>query len=97
VGGHWWLVDPDGKPFFAVGTDHVNYQAHFCEKLGYAPYHRHVEAKFGTEEAWATNAIARLKAWGFNELPAGHSLSLRHRGLPHILFGSLGTTFARRE
>jgi hypothetical protein len=97
VDGRWWLVDPDGKPFFAVGTDHVNYQAHFCEKLGYAPYHRNVEAKFGSEEAWATNAIARLQAWGFNELPAGHSLSLRHRGLPHILFGSLGTTFARRE
>lgn len=97
VAGRWWLVDPDGKPFFAVGTDHVNYQAHFCEKLGYAPYHRNVEAKFGSEEAWATNAIARLKTWGFNELPAGHSLSLRHRGLPHILFGSLGTTFARRE
>jgi len=97
VDGRWWLVDPEGKPFFAVGTDHVNYHAHFCEKLGYAPYHRNVEAKFGSEEAWATNAIERLKAWGFNELPAGHSPSLRHRGLPHILFGSLGTSFAPRE
>jgi len=97
VDGRWWLVDPDGKPFFAVGTDHVNYQVHFCEKLGYAPYHRQVEAEFGSEDAWATNAIERLKAWGFNELPAGHSPSLRHRGLPHILFGSLGTSFAKRE
>ena len=97
VDGRWWLVDPEGKPFFAVGTDHVNYQAHFCEKLGYAPYHRNVEAKFGSEEAWAANTIERLKAWGFNELPAGHSPSLRHRGLPHMLFGSLGTSFARRE
>ncbi len=95
--GRWWLVDPDGKPFFAVGTDHVSYQAHWCEKLGYAPYHKNVEARFGSEEAWATNAIARLKAWGFNELPAGHSISLRHRGLPHILFASLGSGFARRE
>ena len=85
VDGRWWLVDPEGKPFFAVGTDHVNYHAHFCEKLGYAPYNRNVQAKFGSEEAWATNTIERLKAWGFNELPAGHSPSLRHRGLPHIL------------
>lgn len=95
--GRWWLVDPEGKPFFAVGTDHVNYNAHFCEKLGYAPYHRNVQAKFGSEEAWAVSAIARLKAWGFNELPAGHSPALRHRGLPHILFASLGSSFARRE
>jgi hypothetical protein len=97
VDGRWWLVDPEGKPFFAVGTDHVNYHAHFCEKLGYAPYSRNVQAKFGSEEAWATNAIERLKAWGFNELPAGHSPSLRHRGLPHIQFASLGTSFARRQ
>ena len=97
VDGRWWLVDPEGKPFFAVGTDHVNYHAHFCEKLGYAPYNRNVEAKFGSEEAWATNTIERLKAWGFNELPAGHSPSLRHRGLPHILFASLGSSFAPRE
>lgn len=97
VDGRWWLVDPEGKPFFAVGTDHVNYQVHFCEKLGYAPYHRNVESKFGNEEAWAESAIDRLKAWGFNELPAGHSPSLRHRGLPHMLFASLGANFARRE
>ena len=97
VDGRWWLVDPEGKPFFAVGTDHVSYYAHFCEKLGYAPYHRNVQAKFGSEEAWAASAIERLKAWGFNELPAGHSPSLRHHGLPHILFASLGSSFARHE
>jgi hypothetical protein len=93
----WWLVDPEGKPFFDVGTDHVNYRAHWCESLGYAPYHRNVAAKFGSEEAWAASAIERLKAWGFNTLPAGHSPSLRHRGLAHILFASFGTSFAKRE
>jgi len=91
------LVDPEGKPFFDVGTDHVNYRAHWCESLGYAPYHRNVAAKFGSEEAWAASAIERLKAWGFNTLPAGHSPTLRHRGLPHILFASFGTSFAKRE
>ncbi len=97
VDGRWWLVDPEGKPFFGVGTDHVSYRGHWCEKLGYSPYLRNVQAKFGSEEAWGTNTIARLKAWGFNELPVGHSPSLRHRGLPHILFASLGSSFARRE
>jgi len=93
----WWLVDPEGKPFFDVGTDHVNYRAHWCEALGYAPYHRHVEKKFGSEEAWAASALERLRAWGFNTLPAGHSPILRHHGLPHILFASFGTSFAKRE
>ena len=95
--GRWWLADPEGKPFFDVGTDHVNYHAHWCEALGYAPYHRNAAAKFGGEEAWAASAIERLTAWGFNTLPAGHSPSLRHRGLPHILFASFGASFARRE
>jgi hypothetical protein len=95
--GRWWLVDPEGRPFFDVGTDHVNYRAHWCEALGYAPYHRNVAAKFGGEEAWAVSAIERLVAWGFNTLPAGHSPSLRHRGLPHILFASFGSSFAKRE
>jgi hypothetical protein len=93
----WWLLDPEGKPFFDVGTDHVNYQAHWCESLGYAPYHRNVAAKFGSEEAWAASTIQRLTAWGFNTLPAGHSPVLRHRGLPHILFASFGANFARHE
>ena len=93
----WWLVDPEGKPFFDVGTDHVNYRSHWCQSLGYAPYHRNVAAKFGNEDAWAASAIERLTTWGFNTLPAGHSPSVRHRGLPHILFASFGSSFARRE
>ncbi|MCY2992528.1 MAG: hypothetical protein NTY19_32300 [Planctomycetota bacterium] len=93
----WWLVDPEGKPFFDVGTDHVSYRGHWCEKLGYSPYQRNVAAKFGSEDAWAKSAIERLTAWGFNTLPAGHSPSLRHRGLAHLLFASFGASFARRE
>ena len=93
----WWLVDPEGKPFFDVGTDHVNYRGHWCEALGYSPYHRNVEAKFGGEEKWAASALERLTTWGFNTLPAGHALSLRHHGLPHILFASFGSSFAHRE
>jgi len=93
----WWLIDPEGKPFFAVGADHVSYAGHWCESLGYSPYQRNVAARFGTEEAWGINALNRLQKWGFNVLPAGHSVSLRHQGLPHILFASFGSHFARRE
>lgn len=95
--GRWWLLDPEGKPFFSVGADHASYRGHWCEKLGYSPYHRNVEAKYGSEEAWAAKTLERLKAWGFNTLPAGHSASLRRQGLAHILFASFGSSFARRE
>ena len=95
--GRWWLVDPEGKPFFAIGTDHINYRGHWCEALGYAPYNRNVAAKYACEAAWAEVTLDRLKRWGFNTLPAGHSVSLRHRGLAHIEFANVGASFARRE
>ena len=93
VAGRWWLIDPEGNSFYAVGTDHVNYNAHWCEKLGYAPYHRNVEKKFGAEEKWAASATDRLKQWHFNTLGAGCGPSTRHRGLPHTAFLSLGSGF----
>jgi hypothetical protein len=52
-----------------------------------------VARQFGSEAAWATNSLERLKSWGFNTLPAGHSESLRYQGPPHIEFLSLGTDF----
>lgn len=97
VDGRWWLADPEGKAFYDVGTDHCNYDAHWCEKLGYAPYHRNMVAKYGSADKWAESATARLKDWGFNVLAAGHHPSTEHRGLPHIDFASLGAGFARRE
>lgn len=93
IDGRWWVIDPNGDAFYVVGTDHVNYYAHWCEKLGYAPYSRNVQAKYGTEEKWAASAAERLKAWGFNTLGAGCSASVRYRGLAYTEFLSLGTGF----
>lgn len=93
-GGRDWLVDPNGRAFYWVGTDHVSYRGHWCEKLGYAPYARVAEKKYGTEEKWADAQIERLKSWGFNTLATGYSDSLKHRGLAHIVFLSFGSSFA---
>ncbi len=95
--GRWWFVTPAGQPFYLVGTDHVRFDGHWCEQLGYAPYGRVAKQIYGSEEAWATATVARLRAWGFNALTAGHSASLRHRGLPHLEFLSLGAWFAGSE
>jgi len=95
--GCWWLVDPDGRAFFDVGTDHCNYNAHWCQALGYAPYNRNMQAKFGSPEAWADSATSRLKQWNFTTVAAGHHPATRHHGLAHILFASFGSGFAKRD
>ena len=95
--GRWWLVDPEGRAFFDVGTDHCNYNAHWCQALGYAPYNRNMQAKFGSPEAWADSATSRLKKWNFTTLAAGHHPATRHHGLAHILFASMGSGFAKHD
>jgi hypothetical protein len=97
IRGRDWIIDPNGTLFYFVGTDHATYRGHWCEKLGYSPYARVAEKKYGNETAWAVANIARLKSWGFNTLATGNSPSLRHRGLPYIEFASFGTSFAARD
>lgn len=64
----WWFIDPRGVAMVDLGVDHVNYQAHWCEKLGYAPYHRNCEQRYGGEAGWAAHALERLQQWGFTSL-----------------------------
>ena len=90
----WWTIDPLGNAFFILGTDHANYGAHWCETLGYAPYHRKCEKLYGDETKWAESTLTRLKAWGFNSLGVNPSASLLHQNLPHPEFLSLGAEFA---
>lgn len=94
IGDTWWVIDPAGNAFFLIGTDHVNYNVHWCEKLGYAPYHKNIEAMYGSEERWAKRAVNRLVSWRFNCLAANNSPSTRHRGLPHMEFLGMGAGFA---
>jgi agarase len=92
-GGRWWMIDPRGHGFFNVGTDHVDFKVHWCEKLGYAPYHRNAKKRHGSEEKWAASTVARLKAWGFNALGTNSGRSVRYKGLPHTEFLGLGVGF----
>lgn len=92
--GKWWLTTPRGTRFYNLGVDHVNYRAHWCEKLGYAPYHRVVEKKYPSEDAWAQATIQRLGAWGFNTVGANPSRSVLHKAVAHMDFLGLGSDFA---
>ena len=94
IDGTWWLIDPKGCAFYGIGTDHARYTGHGCEKLGYAPYGRNMARKFPDEADWCVETAGRLKRWGFNTIAAGHSRSLRHRGLVHTEFISFGARFS---
>ncbi len=93
-GDTWWLVDPNGRRTLSIGTDHVKYEGHWCEALGFAPYHRSAVRRYGSAEAWAREATRRLRAWNFNALGAGNAPSARHRGLAHTEFLSFGAGFS---
>ncbi len=95
--GVWWLIDPEGKGFYVIGTDHANFKGHFCEKLGYAPYNSACTERYGAIEPWAETTVARLLKWGFNSLGWGHSPELRHRGLAHTEWLDLGTNYAKLD
>jgi hypothetical protein len=97
IGDTWWIVDPKGRGFYAVGTDHVNYHAHWCEELGYAPHHRNVERRYGSEANWAATVAERLRVWGFNFLPAGHSRHLRYTHFAHAEWLGAGRSFSDIE
>lgn len=95
IGGRWWLITPKGEAFYALGTDHANYNAHWCEKLAYAPYHRNCVAKYNdSQEAWAKSTGERLKSWNFNALGCGWSTGMKDQGLPRDEFISFGSGFS---
>jgi hypothetical protein len=65
----WWLVDPDGKPFFSLGvcefnqgTDKQNYDPNRPSYAGW----QHSDSP----ENWAAANVLRLKKWGFTTVGA---------------------------
>lgn len=62
-GDHWWLITPDGKPFFTMGLNHID-----SASLRY-PENIHIwqEKYGGSTLRWIKESVApHLKAWGFN-------------------------------
>ena len=89
--GRWWAIDPLGRGVVLLGVDHVTFNGHWCEKLGYCPHGRKNEKKYSGRPQWEEETLARLKAWGFNMLGAGCDPALKHRGLAHTVFLNIGS------
>jgi len=92
--GLWWVIDVNGNGFYIIGTDHANYNVHWCEKLGYAPYHKNMVEKYDNEEAWGKNTAERLRKWGFNSLGTNSSSTVRYKGLAYADTVGFGASFS---
>ena len=69
IGGRYYIIDPIGNPYFAVGVNTV------C--LGDSDNHKNYSLeKFGTAEEYYTQISAELKAMGINTAYGGESAEL---------------------
>jgi len=73
--GVWWLVTPQGHAFLSKGINNVSFRADDAPTLGYSPYQRAVQNKYGSQDAWAEAVVDRLRGWGFNTLGSWSSPS----------------------
>ncbi len=89
--GIWWLVTSDGGAFISKGINHVSFRADDAPKLGYSPYQRAVQDKYGSEDAWAQAVVNRLRDWGFNTLGSWSSPSTFGRNMPYTVNLNLAT------
>jgi len=68
--GVWWLITPDGHGFFSAGVAGVRPEGDYAPALGTYPYWDHVTARYGSDAAWATATLARLRDLHVNTLGA---------------------------
>ncbi len=80
----WWLVTPDGQPFYAKGIDHVSAAPDVDIQTGLCPYCEAIAAAYPNIDAWAGATVARLQSWGFNTLGAWSDTDLLH-GMPYTV------------
>ena len=85
--GRWWVIDPAGYGFVAIGVDHC--------RLEHNPgYKELMLAKHGTVEAWEEETIGRLKDWGFTLIGGACSSRLFHKGIAHTIFPWVGEPYS---
>jgi len=64
--GRWWLVTPEGHPFYSLGVNATGPRGEASQVDGRRPYEESVRALYPDMEAWADEATRRLRSWGLN-------------------------------
>ncbi len=69
--GRWWLVTPQGEPFYAAGIDTVSPVGDTDQVTGLCLYCQAIASEYPDDpdhSEWATATLAQLRSWGFNSL-----------------------------
>lgn len=74
--GRWWLVTPDGQPFYSIGVCSCQPNGSVDRTTGERPYRQTVLARYENDAAWATATADRLESWGFNTIGAWSDANL---------------------
>ena len=72
---HWWLITPDGAPFFTIGMNHID-----PASLRY-PENIHIwrDKYKGSTTKWLSESVApNLKQWGFNTVGWEQEVTVRN-------------------
>jgi len=85
--GRWWLLDPNGRPFYVKGVCGVNRAGTPGGRLAKdGPYAEVVDAKYGYPNdptAFVEATLDRLRSWGFNSLGSWATEEFFDRGMPY--------------
>ena len=101
IEGRWWLITPEGNVFFSKGVNHVSFSGDRSPALGYSPYGRAVQTRYGAAEKWAEATAARMRSWGLNTVGAWSSSEMFAQRMPYtVILGladSAGANWQRGE
>ena len=99
--GVWQFATPGGHGFYlAANNGPSSMSGDYCPALGYAPFGKTLQEKYGTDKAgkarWAADTRARLLSWGFNAISTwGQPVDgLVGDGLAHLCVVQMGKEFA---
>jgi len=91
AGGRWWLVTPDGKPFYSLGVNHVTASSDTDQQTGKCPYCEAVAKDYPSTQAWVDATVKRLQRWGFNTVGAWSDDTTLGKQMPYTVLLDIGS------
>ncbi|MCX7428010.1 MAG: hypothetical protein NTW96_20570 [Planctomycetia bacterium] len=89
IDGRWWLITPEGHPFFSTGLNVLSF-AGTATAGGVQHYEQAARRIYGTPEAWAEKQAERCRAWGWNTVGAWSDWDRFRRRMPYTVLLSVG-------
>ena len=62
----WWMVTPDGHPFYSTGVNYLTPRGDTGLETGVANYGEAVDAAYDSHDDWAATTVERLASWNLN-------------------------------